>query len=100
MGGKRVAGKAKLRTSTKPKKRVPSVAEPPQPNYIVWRMGRLDLDGVFSWLKLSTSDVAQLERELVHFEGKGLNELKRIRWLKLIGVEEMTIDARRRLAEI
>jgi hypothetical protein len=100
MGGKKISGKQKLRAGTIPKKRVPPSEEPPPNRFIVWRMGQLDLEGTFSWLKLGAADVAQLERELVEFETKTLNELKHLRWLKLIPVSDMTPDGKRRFNEI
>lgn len=63
-------------------------------------MGRLDKDGLFSWLKLEPGDVAQLENELVAFEERTLAELRRLRWLKLIPLDDMTVKGQSRLQEI
>lgn len=90
MGGKRIAGKVKLRKGTVPKKRVPDDAGPPKPDYIVWRMGRLIKAGDFSWLDLDTGLIAALESELVEFETRPLHELKQLKWLKFIESDEFT----------
>jgi hypothetical protein len=84
VGGKKIAGKTKIRTGTVPKKRVPADAGPPKPDYIVWRMGGLRKEGDFSWLDLDPGAVGALETELVEFENRPLHELRRLRWLKFI----------------
>lgn len=100
MGGKKIAGKTKLRADTVPKKRVPADAGPPKPDYLVWRLGRLNKEGAFSWLDLSPDAIAALETELVEFENRPLHELKNLRWLKFIEAEEFTPKGRRAFSEI
>jgi len=81
-------------------KRVTEQPHPETDRYLVWSFGRLDHGGRFSCRHLLSTDVRTLEVELATFQTELISELRRKRWLKFIGVEEMTPAGQERLAEV
>jgi hypothetical protein len=67
---------------------------------LVWRFGRMDLEGQFGCHLLRFDDVGELETELKTFQEEPIWALRKRKWLKFVGIDEMTADGRRRLEAV
>lgn len=98
MGNKNVKGSAGSAKATKRVTKAPPAT--PRYRYLIWRFGRLDHKTQFNCGNLLRTDVQELEKELAILQKEPISSLVAKRWLKFIGVTDMTPNGRKALAEV